>query len=92
MPAKIRRLWTSYVTLVGRLCYPHPHGINLFISKLLQNLKSCVTPTPIGYDFLYSDTIRKNINREYHQFYVANWNKYELNIDYILHLQRMAGI
>jgi hypothetical protein len=49
MPAKTRRLWTSYVTFVDRLCYPHPHGINLFISKLLQNVKSCVTPTPIGY-------------------------------------------
>jgi hypothetical protein len=74
MPAKTR-LWTSYVTLVDRLCYPHPHG------KLLQNVKSCVTPTPIGCDFFYSDTIRKNIDREYN-FYVANCYKYEWNIDY----------
>ena len=46
MPAKTRRLWTSYVTLVDRLCYPHPHGINLFISRLLQNVKSCVPLLP----------------------------------------------
>ena len=59
MPAKTRRLWTSYVTLVDRLCYPYPHGINLFISKLLQNVKSCVTPTPMGYDFLYQTQFEK---------------------------------
>jgi hypothetical protein len=59
--------------------------ISLFISKLLQNLKSCMTPTPIGYDLFihtsYSNTIRKNIDREYH-FYVVNCYKYEWNIDY----------
>jgi hypothetical protein len=42
--AKTRRVWSSYVTLVDRLCYPHPQGINLFILKLLQNVKSCVLP------------------------------------------------
>ena len=33
----------------GPTMLPPPHVINLFISKLLQNVKSCVTPTPIGY-------------------------------------------
>jgi hypothetical protein len=64
MPAKTRRVWTSYVTLVDRLCYPHPHGINLFISKLLQNVKSCVAPTPIGYDiFIFRHNSKKYQSR-----------------------------
>jgi hypothetical protein len=90
MPAKTRRLWTSYVTLVDRLCYPYPHGINLFISKLLQNVKSCVTPTPMGYDFLYQTQFEK-ISIENIIFMlqiVTNMNETLI----ILHLQRMAGI
>ena len=56
-------------------------GISLFISKLLQNsVKSCMTPTPIRYDHFiytsYSNTIRKNIDREYN-FHVVDCYKYE---------------
>jgi hypothetical protein len=44
-----------------------------------------MTPTTIGYDLFiytsYSNTIRKNIEREYH-FHVVNCYKYEWNIDY----------
>jgi hypothetical protein len=74
-------IYASYVTLVDRLCYPYPHGLICSYQTTIQNVKSCVIPSPIGYDFLYSDTIRKNIDREYH-FYVANCYKYEWNIDY----------
>jgi hypothetical protein len=81
MPAKTRRLWTSYVTLVDRLCYPHPTGLICSYQNYYKMSKAVLPrPTPVGYDiFIFrpdSDTIRKNIDREYH-FYVANCYKYE---------------
>jgi hypothetical protein len=81
MPVKTRRLWTSYVTLVDRLCYPHPHAINCSSQNYYKMSKAVLPLLPQDTIFLYSDTIRKNIDREYH-FYVANWNKHEWNIDY----------
>jgi hypothetical protein len=58
-------------------------------SKL--NVKAVLSPTPVGYTMsLYSNPIRKNINREY-IFYVVSCYKYCRNETLIiLYLQRMV--
>jgi hypothetical protein len=91
MSAKTRRIWTSYVTLVDRLCYPHPHGINLFISKLTTKCQKLCYPYSHRIRSFYIQTQFEKISIEHIIFMlqiVTNMNETLI----ILHLQQITGI